>query len=288
MIFPPFFLLYFQFASTRYSERGVDLASRIDGRTTHTHVLVCSFFVCARIPYPLPTLAPFQRGPTNRKMNRAWRSILTQAATYDPRPPLLFRLLRPFFPFALFPLVNTHTTTKSGGGVRVFGTSSPSRGATVSIVDSLFEDNYAPHGGGLWLSSVSLLTVARSVLHGNKASYFGGGASVESTEVAEFTACNFTESYAYNGAGGERWGGRVVVAVLPSFGPETKSHTWPHYHDRSLLRYPPSPHPPTHPHPRNQLFYLRFSVLQREDRLPISVPLLTSLCGTPRTGEMGG
>lgn len=78
--------------------------------------------------------------------------------------------------------------------------------AVVSIADSLFEENFAVDGGGLWIGSGYLLAVTGTMFHGNNADAlggFGGAASVQSGGVAEFTACNFTGNFAFNGAGGE-------------------------------------------------------------------------------------
>ena len=79
--------------------------------------------------------------------------------------------------------------------------------ALVSITDSLFEENFAVDGAGLYISDSSL-TVTGTVFESNSATGgFGGGrggaASVVSGGVAEFTACNFTGNTAWAGAGGE-------------------------------------------------------------------------------------
>lgn len=79
-------------------------------------------------------------------------------------------------------------------------------GATISIADSVFENNYAVSGAGLYIALDFSLTAARTVFRNNTAdglrAAFGGGAWL-SSGVAEFTACNFTGNFAWNMAGGE-------------------------------------------------------------------------------------
>ncbi|CAN0485034.1 unnamed protein product, partial [Hapterophycus canaliculatus] len=71
--------------------------------------------------------------------------------------------------------------------------------ATVTIADSLFEENYAGTGAGIFIASDFSLTVARTVFRNNTAvgerAAFGGGAYI-SSGVAEFTACDFTGGFA--------------------------------------------------------------------------------------------
>eukprot|EP00903_Cladosiphon_okamuranus_P009052 g8654.t1 len=94
---------------------------------------------------------------------------------------------------------NTTFDMGSGGAVRVHG---GYFNTVVSINDSLFEENYAEWGGGLWIVFGYSLSVTGTVFRDNLVARFGGAVSVGSGGVAEFTACSFTGNSAHNGAGG--------------------------------------------------------------------------------------
>src|SRR5512135_2363005 len=63
----------------------------------------------------------------------------------------------------------TNTTNGWGGAMLVWN------GAHMSIDSSAFVANHAQHGGALYLTSVSVLTLTSSSMAGNKALYNGGG-----------------------------------------------------------------------------------------------------------------
>lgn len=65
--------------------------------------------------------------------------------------------------------------------------------STVDVVDSVVQDNVAQcarcSGGGIFLTSGGLLTVAGSVVEGNSVGYFGGGIAVGDTEDTVLDTC---------------------------------------------------------------------------------------------------
>lgn len=82
---------------------------------------------------------------------------------------------------------------------------SPRSNATISIWNSLFEENFAPIGGGMYVTSGFRLSVEQTSFVNNSAYvWHGGGASLDSEGEVMFRECNFTGGWGSNGGGGEK------------------------------------------------------------------------------------
>lgn len=82
---------------------------------------------------------------------------------------------------------------------------SPRSKATVNISNSLFEENVAPTGGGMYVTSGFKLSVEQTSFVNNSAYVrSGGGASLNSEGEGVFRKCTFTGGWGSNGGGGER------------------------------------------------------------------------------------
>lgn len=88
------------------------------------------------------------------------------------------------------------------------GLSWPGAIVTVSISDSLFDNNLASSGGALYASYGFDFTVERTKFIDNGAYSFGGvamggAANLETDGSASFVGCNFTRGWGFHGGGGE-------------------------------------------------------------------------------------
>lgn len=80
----------------------------------------------------------------------------------------------------------------------------PRSNATISIWNSLFVENYAPTGGGMYVTSGFRLSVEQTSFVNNWAYVrSGGGACLSSEGEVVFRGCNFTGGVGSTGGGGE-------------------------------------------------------------------------------------
>ncbi|MCB0184666.1 MAG: DUF11 domain-containing protein, partial [Caldilineaceae bacterium] len=106
-----------------------------------------------------------------------------------------------------------------------FGGAIYSLAATLTILDSVLQENTVSREGGAVFAKESTLTVQRTLIQSNQAKEFGGGIETQSTQ-STVTDSIFTDNHAidYSSGGFENWLGSAIISSSTFYGNSAKNY----------------------------------------------------------------